>query len=89
MKHCSIQLLKIYCNFWKFTCEVLPMENVYKAFDEIPKILCTIETEMLDLVDFVALPSECMCNISPNHNVFDIHVRLLTSIVRLEPFCVE
>lgn len=59
----------------QITYEVLPMESVYTVFDGIQKILCMIETEMMDLVDFVVSLLVYMCNTFPNHNVFDILAR--------------
>lgn len=65
------------------------MGNVYRVSDEIPKTLCMIETKRLDPADFVASPSICTCNISPNRNVFGIHAQSLISIVHLVPSCYE
>lgn len=67
--------IKISRKLQQITYEVLPMESVYKVFDGIPKILCMIETEMMDLVDFVVSLLVYMCNTFPNHNVFDILAR--------------
>lgn len=53
------------------------MENVGIVFDGIPKTPCMIETERLDPVDFVLLPSVYTYNIFPYRIVFDIHAPLL------------
>lgn len=67
------------------TCAISIMENGCKAFDEIPKILYTIETNTLDLVDFVVLPLKYMYNISLNRSVFDNHRRSPIRVDHLVP----
>lgn len=47
------------------------MESVCITSDEIPKILCTNETNTMGLVDFDVLQLKCTYSIFPGRSVFE------------------